>query len=74
VISEWLLLDHCFMNFLPKKQGINWCVVQIADGTDVLEALIGPLLDLCGVENVSTLWINVLFSNSLQAYIPVTCG
>lgn len=30
-------------------------VLQIADGTDVLETLIGPLLDLSGMENVSTL-------------------
>lgn len=42
-----------------------WYVLQIADGTGVLETLIPPLLDICSMENVSTfilnLWINVIF-------------
>lgn len=34
-------------------------VLQIADGTDVLKTLIEPLLDLCGMENVSTFSLNL---------------
>lgn len=34
-------------------------VLQIADGTDVLKTLIEPLLDLCGMEYVSTFILNL---------------
>ncbi|KAK7367026.1 hypothetical protein VNO80_09032 [Phaseolus coccineus] len=35
-----------------KISNLYLALTKIADGTDVLEALIGPLIDLCGMENV----------------------
>ncbi|ESW30207.1 hypothetical protein PHAVU_002G133700 [Phaseolus vulgaris] len=35
-----------------KISNLYLALTKIADGTNVLEALIGPLLDLCGMENV----------------------
>lgn len=48
---------------------ICWLVLQINDGTDVLETMIEPLLDLCVMENVSIFILNF----SIIALFQITC-
>ncbi|XP_017427951.1 protein SENSITIVE TO UV 2 [Vigna angularis] len=54
--SSGVALHHLKDRYLTpeaaKISNFYLALTKIADGTDILETLIGPLLDLCGMENV----------------------
>ncbi|KAG2376439.1 uncharacterized protein HKW66_Vig0154070 [Vigna angularis] len=62
--SSGVALHHLKDRYLTpeaaKISNFYLALTKIADGTDILETLIGPLLDLCGMENCTLLRDNVI--------------